>query len=296
MDMRGTHFYTSTFDPSHPLHYMQTERRTPRNIHTTPATNIHTTPATHYKQHYDTLPPTPSNSSLRTHIHTTYTKRAIHSFRPNSLLGTRPPPVASSEAVLPRPDRVHLSRLRCGHHPSLPSYMHRIGRAALDLCNFCSLAPGFRLPHPTTLPVTTITQGFTSHTLTGPTVDAPSGLRSLPEGLCVHIGPHTPHTASPVGSNLGRAWPPTRPSRQGRGLQQQQQHREGVRYSVAIWYPPIPPLNGHTRSTWIVYPKLPLSKNLPDTYRWYTLYGHGTRAGSATRQCFELLTLLYIYK
>ena len=134
MDMRGTHFYTSTLDPSHPLHYMQTERRTPRNIHTTPAT--------HYKQHYDTLPPTPPNTSLRTHIHTTHTTRAIHSFRPNSLLGTRPPPVASSEAVLPRPDRVHLSRLRCGHHHSLPSYMHRIGRAASDLCNFCSLAPG----------------------------------------------------------------------------------------------------------------------------------------------------------
>ena len=85
------------------------------------------------------------------------------------------------------------------------------------------IGSGFRLPHPTTLPVTTITQGFTSHTLTGPTVDAPSGLRSLPEGLCVHIGPHTPHTASPVGSNLGRARPPTRPSRQGGGLLQQQQ-------------------------------------------------------------------------
>ena len=41
-----------------------------------------------------------------------------------------------------REDRVHLSRLRCGHHPALPSYMNRIGRAPADVCELCLAEPG----------------------------------------------------------------------------------------------------------------------------------------------------------
>ena len=58
------------------------------------------------------------------------------------------------------------------------------------------------------MPVTTSTQGHTSHTLTGLNLDAPSGLHRYPEGLCVNLGPHTPHTAPLVGVNLGCALPP----------------------------------------------------------------------------------------
>jgi len=134
MDMRGTHFYTSTLSPSHPLHYIQNERRTPRNIHTTPAT--------YYRHLYTSLPDTPLNTSLQKHIHTTFTDRALSSFPPNSILGVRPPPIDFSEVHLSRRERVTLSRLRCGHHPSLPSYNHRIGRAVSDLCEYCSADSG----------------------------------------------------------------------------------------------------------------------------------------------------------
>ena len=41
-----------------------------------------------------------------------------------------------------REDRVHLSRLRCGHHPALPSYMNRIGRAPSADCVLCQAEPG----------------------------------------------------------------------------------------------------------------------------------------------------------
>ena len=134
MDMSGTHIYTSTSNPLHPLHYMQSGRRTPRNIHTTPAT--------YYRQHFLSLPPTPHNTTIRKHIHTTYTSRALNSLPPNTLLGTRPPPISPEERSLSRADRVNLSRLRCGHHPALPSYMHRIGRAPTDTCDQCHGAPG----------------------------------------------------------------------------------------------------------------------------------------------------------
>ena len=161
--------------------------------------------------------PTPSNTSLRTHIHTTYTTRAILSFRPNSLLGTRPPPVASSEAVLPRPDRVHLSRLRCGHHPSLPSYMHRIGRAASDLCNFCSLAPGSVSHFLLHCPSLTLHRASTPHTLTGPTVGRTLGTVLPSWGtLRSFRSTHTPHSVpggKKPGAALGR--PPARRGGEG---------------------------------------------------------------------------------
>ena len=91
----------------------------------------------HYTSLLGSLPPTPTDTSLHTHIHTEFTRRALASYSPNSLLGTRPPPVADEERQLPRADRVTLARLRCGHHQALPSYMHRIGRADSDSCVRC---------------------------------------------------------------------------------------------------------------------------------------------------------------
>ena len=129
MNMRGTHIYSKTQDPSHPLHHTLQTRHSPRHIHDTPAS--------HYTSLLGSLPPTPTDTSLHTHIHTEFTRRALASYSPNSLLGTRPPPVADEERQLPRADRVTLARLRCGHHPALPSYMHRIGRADSDSCVRC---------------------------------------------------------------------------------------------------------------------------------------------------------------
>ena len=134
MDMRGTHAYSSTIDPSHPLHFMQTPANTGRQ-------HIHRTPARHYNTLYTSLPPRPEGTSERKHIHTVFTQRALSSSSPNSLLQALPPPVASEERTLGRDARVHLSRLRCGHHPALPTYMHRIGRADDDLCHLCGQGP-----------------------------------------------------------------------------------------------------------------------------------------------------------
>ena len=134
MDMRGTHQYTSSLDPTHPLHHTLTPRHTARHIHNTPAE--------HYTSLYNSLPPTPQGTSLRTHIHTHFTSVAIANLAPNNILGARPPEPNPEELALSREDRVHISRMRCGHHPALPSYMHRIGRAPSDLCSWCGREPG----------------------------------------------------------------------------------------------------------------------------------------------------------
>ena len=134
MDMRGTHIFSSATDPSHPLHYMQTPRQTPRYLHTTPAK--------HYSDLLNSLPPTPPLTTLRSHIHTTFTRQALLSAPNNSILTYRPPPIADEERDLPRADRVHLSRLRCGHHPLLPTYAHRIGISDSDRCELCLTESG----------------------------------------------------------------------------------------------------------------------------------------------------------
>ena len=57
------------------------------------------------------------------------------------MLGEPPPPIADSEASLPRESRVHLARLRCGHHPSLLTYQNRIDRTTDPTCRYCGANP-----------------------------------------------------------------------------------------------------------------------------------------------------------
>ena len=130
----SVHRTRSTTSPTHPLHYMHTPTHTARHIHNTPAE--------HYRSLYHSLPPCPQGLSERAHIHRELTVRPLSVAPPNSLLQSRPPPVDPSERTLSREDRVHLSRLRCGHHTSLPHYMHRIGRAPTDTCSLCHAAVG----------------------------------------------------------------------------------------------------------------------------------------------------------
>ena len=136
--MRGTHIYSSTADPSHPLLHLRTApARRPR------AYPPHTTPAKFYQDLHDSLPPLPEGITLGTHIHTTFTQRAIATFPPNSLLGVPPPLVnRERERSLPREDRVHLARLRCGHHTSIPTYTNRIGLPTDSSCVYCQDAEG----------------------------------------------------------------------------------------------------------------------------------------------------------
>jgi hypothetical protein len=129
MDMRGTQLFAATRSESHPLREALERRHTPRRIHKTPAD--------HYGAQYDELPPAPRNTTLRTHIHSTHTARALENLAPNSILGAPPPLIAGEESNLSRQDRVSLARIRCGHHPGLDSYKHRIGRAVADTCTRC---------------------------------------------------------------------------------------------------------------------------------------------------------------
>ena len=98
---------------------------------------------THTAHHmlHNTLPPVPDDSSVRIHIHTEFTRRALDSLPPNSLHGVRPPTACETELTLDRWQRVQLGWLRCGHSTLVPSYMHRLGLAQDDSCPNCGQGP-----------------------------------------------------------------------------------------------------------------------------------------------------------
>ena len=64
----------------------------------------------------------------------------------NSILGSPPPPINPVEASLPRADRVHLSRLRCGHHPAILTYEARLRPDTDPACRWCQ-GPPESVPH-----------------------------------------------------------------------------------------------------------------------------------------------------
>ena len=125
LDLRGTQILAAaTSNQQHPLHYMSNHPHTPRNIKTTPSTR--------YLTKLNELPPCPPQTSLHNHIHTQITRQSIQSLIDNTQLHGRPPDIHPSETTLPREDRVHLARLRCGHHPALLSYQKRLDYSAGD--------------------------------------------------------------------------------------------------------------------------------------------------------------------
>ena len=138
MRMTGTQFYTSTEHPSHPLHHL---RQPPaRQSRSRPP---HATPASYYASSLQSIPPPTGNTSWRTHIHTVFTQQHLATLPDNTILHAPAPPTdITLEQHLPREDRVHLSRLRCGHHTSIPSYMHRIGQLNDPTCHLCNHPEG----------------------------------------------------------------------------------------------------------------------------------------------------------
>ena len=135
LDMRGTQFIAAaSTNQHHPLHYMAQHPPTPRHIKTTPSTLYHT-------EILSSLPPRPPQTSFQKHIHTQITHRSIQALKDNTLLHARPPDIHPSESSLPREDRVHLARLRCGHHPALQSYQKRLDDAVGDACPGCNTSP-----------------------------------------------------------------------------------------------------------------------------------------------------------
>ena len=89
-----------------------------------------------------TVPP-PSNptTSDRKNIHTHFTNKTIEQLDHSDILQTCPPDVHSSEETLGRVDRVHLARLRSGHHPALRTYQLRfnLGSVTDDTCPNCGM-------------------------------------------------------------------------------------------------------------------------------------------------------------
>ena len=95
--------------------------------------SIKTTPQALYTGLLNTIPQHSSS-----HIHTHFTNLAIQKLGPNTILGTPSPEIHQSELALPRADRVHLSKLRCGHHTALETYRKRIDDSVNEVCTHCS--------------------------------------------------------------------------------------------------------------------------------------------------------------
>ena len=132
LNMRGTQFLPSaTHNQDHPCSYMSNINPTPRRIVETPAG--------HYGDILEGIPTT--DRSHGNEIHTAITARSIAALGPNSILGVPPPKIHQSERDLPRQDRIHLSRLRCGHHPALQAYQHRINSNNPPECPNCGTQP-----------------------------------------------------------------------------------------------------------------------------------------------------------
>ena len=135
-------------------------------------TNIQTS-TTHF-------PHTPYNTSLRTHIHTHFANRSTYSMQPNAVLNRYPPLINEEENTISREERVHLSRLRCGHHPVLPSYTNRINLTCSDTCTLCNNAEGSLEHIILHCPYLLTPQKQLYHTITWTPLDTPYPSLQLP--------------------------------------------------------------------------------------------------------------------
>ena len=124
--MRGTQFLSAaSANPDHPCHLMLAHQPIPRSIEITPQLL--------YTELLNTIPQHSSS-----HIHTHFTNIAIQKLGPNTILRTPPPEIHHSKLALPRADRVHLTRLRCGHHTALATYRKRIDDSVDEVCTHYS--------------------------------------------------------------------------------------------------------------------------------------------------------------
>ena len=134
LDMRGTQFIASaTNNTEHPCHYMTQHPPTHRYIVNTPHR--------YYTDILESLPPIADPANSTKHIHTELTRRALAQPTHNTILNDTPPQISNTEKQLPRSDRVTLARLRCGHHPDLNTYKHRIDETHTDICPNCQASP-----------------------------------------------------------------------------------------------------------------------------------------------------------
>ena len=136
LKMRGAQFIAKAHNiAEHPLHYFAEGTLPPRIQKQSPNTM--------YSGILSEIPPPspPATELSNGHIHTHLTRQAISSMANNTVLGMQPPAVDIAESTLCRRDRVHLARLRCGHHPALQVYKHRIDPQRDHTCPLCRSAP-----------------------------------------------------------------------------------------------------------------------------------------------------------
>ena len=138
LDMRGTQFFSAATDPQHPCHHLHHAPPTQRNIHKTPAT--------YYSDLLGRIPQKPPRRTQKSWIHEQFVAEYLAQVPANTLLEEPPPLIADSESSLTRESRVHLARLRCGHHPSLLSYQNRICPSTDPVCRYCGAFPE-TVPH-----------------------------------------------------------------------------------------------------------------------------------------------------
>lgn len=129
--MRGTQFFAAASSPDQPCHHLHNPTPTRRQIHVTPAA--------HFGALRAQIPPVPPQRSERSWIHESFVTRHLATAPQNSILGEPPPSHNPDETTLGRVDRVHLSRLRCGHHPGLLSYEARLRPETDPTCRWCGL-------------------------------------------------------------------------------------------------------------------------------------------------------------
>jgi hypothetical protein len=134
LDMRGTQLFASASCPGHPLEHLHHPAQGRRR-------SIHSTPADYYGAQLAPVPPPPPGRTMCSWLHEFFVTRSLDAAPPNSLLQEAPPAISPVETSLPRSGRVHLARLRCGHHPALLAYQNRIRPEVAPTCRWCGAAP-----------------------------------------------------------------------------------------------------------------------------------------------------------
>jgi hypothetical protein len=109
--------------------------------HTQPPRHIKNAPEHYYNTILHSIPPHKNDTHTNKHIHTALTDRSLTRLGNSHVFGYAPPPIEESETQLHRTDRVHLARLRCGHHIALKSYQHKLDKNTDDTFPLCQVAP-----------------------------------------------------------------------------------------------------------------------------------------------------------
>ena len=131
-------FLANAMRPLHVSHSMVTSPPGPRQMKATLSTQFG--PIIAPFLHNGKMPQIAYKRTISS-LHSATVLSTIDSLGPNRVLGFPPPPISSSETLLPRPHRCLLSQLRSGFSSYLNTYLHRTQRSLDDLCFECRAEP-----------------------------------------------------------------------------------------------------------------------------------------------------------